>query len=207
MAMYLSNIFGCFSECSPESERYICDGNVCVLKKQKENIGKQTLSNGNKPKQSLRISFARKRCAACKNQRRRCPSDCIFAPYFPANDPQRFACVHRIYGGSNVGKMLQQIPPYLRDQVANTLYYEAQCRIQDPVYGCVGIISKLSQEINIEIALAQIQTQIDCHKLQVQQPKVELNLNVLPTIEAESNFDVLQGQNSSAPEYQFPWFN
>jgi len=47
------------------------------------------------------------RCAACKNQRRRCPSDCIFSPYFPANDPQRFASVHKIYGGSNVGKMLQ----------------------------------------------------------------------------------------------------
>ncbi|KAL2316745.1 hypothetical protein Fmac_030621 [Flemingia macrophylla] len=152
------------------------------------------------------------RCAACKNQRRRCPSDCIFAPYFPANDPQRFACVHRIYGGSNVGKMLQQIPPCLRDQAANTLYYEAQCRILDPVYGCVGIISKLSQEIqNTEIALAQIQTQIDCHKLQVQQPKDELNFNVLSTIEAESSFDVLQGQNRSAPEYQlpsqFPCFN
>jgi hypothetical protein len=47
------------------------------------------------------------RCAACKNQRRRCPSDCIFSPYFPANDPQRFAYVHKIYGGSNVGKMLK----------------------------------------------------------------------------------------------------
>jgi hypothetical protein len=35
------------------------------------------------------------------------PSDCIFSPYFPANDPQRFAYVHKIYGGSNVGKMLQ----------------------------------------------------------------------------------------------------
>ena len=49
------------------------------------------------------------RCAACKNQRRRCPPDCIFSPYFPANDPQRFECVHKIYGGSNVGKMLQVI--------------------------------------------------------------------------------------------------
>lgn len=49
------------------------------------------------------------RCAACKYLRRRCPSHCIFSPYFPPNDPQRFACVHRIYGASNVGKMLQVI--------------------------------------------------------------------------------------------------
>lgn len=47
------------------------------------------------------------RCAACRYLRRRCPSDCIFAPYFPPNNPQRFASVHRIYGASNVARMLQ----------------------------------------------------------------------------------------------------
>ncbi|XP_027333679.1 LOB domain-containing protein 23-like [Abrus precatorius] len=152
------------------------------------------------------------RCAACKSQRRRCPSDCIFSPYFPANDPQRFACVHRIYGGSNVGKMLQQIPPYLREQAANSLYFEAQCRIQDPVYGCAGIISKLSQQIHsTEIALAKIQTQIAYHKLQIPRTEIESNFNVLSTIEAESNLDVLPPQSSSMGEFQWPlqasWFN
>lgn len=49
------------------------------------------------------------RCAACKYLRRRCPSDCIFFPYFPPNNPERFASVHRIYGASNVAKMLQVI--------------------------------------------------------------------------------------------------
>lgn len=47
------------------------------------------------------------RCAACKYLRRRCPKDCIFSPYFPPNNPHRFASVHRIFGASNVGKMLQ----------------------------------------------------------------------------------------------------
>lgn len=47
------------------------------------------------------------RCAACKYLRRRCPSDCIFSLYFPPNDPQRFASVHKIYGASNVAKILQ----------------------------------------------------------------------------------------------------
>lgn len=53
------------------------------------------------------------RCAACKHLRRRCPSDCIFAPYFPSNNPSRFAYVHKIYGASNVGKILQVINGYL----------------------------------------------------------------------------------------------
>ncbi|CAI8586883.1 unnamed protein product [Vicia faba] len=66
------------------------------------------------------------RCAACKSQRRKCPSDCIFFPYFPANDPQRFAYVHKIYGGSNVGKMLKQLPYYVREHAANSLYLEAK---------------------------------------------------------------------------------
>ncbi|KAJ9139932.1 hypothetical protein P3X46_030624 [Hevea brasiliensis] len=101
------------------------------------------------------------RCAACKYLRRRCPSDCIFAPYFPSNNPQRFACVHKIYGASNVGKMLQQLPTHKRVQAANSLYYEAQCRIQDPVYGCVGIISLLLQQIhNAENQLAKTQAEI-----------------------------------------------
>lgn len=50
-----------------------------------------------------------RRCAACKYLRRKCPPDCTLSPYFPPNDPQRFACVHRIYGASNVVKMLQVI--------------------------------------------------------------------------------------------------
>jgi len=48
-----------------------------------------------------------RRCAACKYLRRRCPKDCIFAPYFPPSNLERFVCVHKIFGASNVAKMLQ----------------------------------------------------------------------------------------------------
>ncbi|KAK7343663.1 hypothetical protein VNO77_12579 [Canavalia gladiata] len=125
------------------------------------------------------------RCAACKNQRRKCPSDCIFSPYFPPNDPQRYATVHRIYGGSNVGKMLQQIVPNVRAQAADSLYYEAQCRIEDPIYGCHGIISQLVQQIhNTESELAKVQAQISILKLQT------------PQVEYEANFDILFARSS-----------
>ncbi|CAJ2672935.1 unnamed protein product [Trifolium pratense] len=135
------------------------------------------------------------RCAACKSQRRRCPSDCIFSPYFPPNDPQKFASVHRIYGGSNVGKMLQQLPHCVREQAANTLYLEAQCRIQDPVYGCVGIISKLYQQIHeTEVELAKIQTQIAYYKFQNQQFEAESNLSSLAP----------QGNNMEMEHFQWP---
>ncbi|XP_050386250.1 LOB domain-containing protein 24-like [Argentina anserina] len=101
------------------------------------------------------------RCAACRYLRRRCPSDCIFAPYFPPNNPQRFASVHRIYGASNVARMLQQLPFYLRAQAADTLYYEAERRIGDPIYGCVGVISRLHEKIyETECELAKARTDI-----------------------------------------------
>ena len=34
----------------------------------------------------------------------------MFAPYFPADEPQKFANVHKVFGASNVNKMLQVIP-------------------------------------------------------------------------------------------------
>lgn len=47
-------------------------------------------------------------CAACKLLRRRCAAqECVFAPYFPADEPHKFASVHKVFGASNVNKMLQ----------------------------------------------------------------------------------------------------
>ncbi|KAL8233986.1 hypothetical protein R6Q59_020086 [Mikania micrantha] len=98
------------------------------------------------------------RCEVCKCFRRKCPPDCIFAPYFLNDNPQRFDCVHKIYGASNLGKLLQDTPMQLRADAVESLYYEAKCRIQDPVYGCAGIIWSLHQQIQIaqsQLALAR----------------------------------------------------
>ncbi|KAG6392844.1 hypothetical protein SASPL_147072 [Salvia splendens] len=101
------------------------------------------------------------RCAACKHLRRRCLSDCIFAPYFPSNKPRRFEYVHKIYGASNVGKILQDLPVRCRGEAAETLWYEAYCRIKDPVYGCAGMVSVLHQQLNVaECQLATVKAEV-----------------------------------------------
>ncbi|KAL6127774.1 hypothetical protein ACLB2K_071137 [Fragaria x ananassa] len=104
------------------------------------------------------------RCAACKYLRKACPEECIFAPYFPSNKPQRFENVHRIYGAKNVATMLKELEPlqpYFRAQAVDTLCYEAESRIQNPVYGCVAIIFHLQQQIhNIESELAKLRAEI-----------------------------------------------
>ncbi|CAM6014362.1 unnamed protein product, partial [Sphagnum balticum] len=85
-------------------------------------------------------------CAACKLLRRRCAQECPFSPYFSPHEPQKFACVHKIFGASNVSKMLMEVPESQRADTASSLVYEANARIRDPVYGCMGAISALQQQ-------------------------------------------------------------
>ncbi|KAL0914497.1 hypothetical protein M5K25_014846 [Dendrobium thyrsiflorum] len=97
-------------------------------------------------------------CAACKLLRRRCVQDCIFAPYFPADEPQKFATVHKVFGASNVSKLLQELSTVQRSDAVSSLVYEANARVRDPVYGCVASISSLQRQINLlhaQLALAQ----------------------------------------------------
>ncbi|XP_061373534.1 LOB domain-containing protein 25 [Gastrolobium bilobum] len=92
-------------------------------------------------------SYSKSPCAACKFLRRKCMPDCIFAPYFPQEEPQKFANVHKIFGASNVTKLLNEVQPNLRQDAMNSLAYEAEARIKDPVYGCLGVIPVLQRKI------------------------------------------------------------
>ncbi|XVE56324.1 hypothetical protein DITRI_Ditri04bG0000600 [Diplodiscus trichospermus] len=86
-------------------------------------------------------------CAACKLLRRKCMPGCIFAPYFPPEEPQKFVNVHKIFGASNVTKLLNELLPHQREDAVNSLAYEAEARVRDPVYGCVGAISFLQRQV------------------------------------------------------------
>ena len=86
-------------------------------------------------------------CAACKFLRRKCQPDCVFAPYFPPDNRQKFVHVHRVFGASNVTKLLNELHPFQREDAVNSLAYEADMRLRDPVYGCVGVISILQHNL------------------------------------------------------------
>ncbi|XP_022777103.1 LOB domain-containing protein 24-like [Durio zibethinus] len=138
------------------------------------------------------------RCAACRYLRRRCAEDCILSPYFPYNDPQRFVSVHKIHGASNVTKLLQQLPTHLRAKAADSLYFEAQCRVEDPVYGCVGLIFLLQQQIHsAESELAKTQAEIAVLKSQAQHTQAQ-------PFEAESDVNnLLQEQLDNIANVSF----
>ncbi|KAL3694903.1 hypothetical protein R1sor_008554 [Riccia sorocarpa] len=86
-------------------------------------------------------------CAACKFLRRKCTAECVFAPYFPPDQPHKFANVHKIFGASNITKLLNELPVHQREDAVNSLAYEADARVKDPVYGCVGAISVLQRQV------------------------------------------------------------
>ncbi|KAI9072319.1 hypothetical protein K1719_045717 [Acacia pycnantha] len=84
-------------------------------------------------------------CASCKLRLRGCDTDCIFAPYFPSDDPQKFFAVHKVFGAWKVNKLLEaqlrfshHFPYYLlpTSDAVSSIVYEADAREADPVYGC-----------------------------------------------------------------------
>ncbi|KAL2539948.1 LOB domain-containing protein 21 [Abeliophyllum distichum] len=86
-------------------------------------------------------------CAACKLLKRRCTPSCQFAPYFRSDEPNKFAKVHKVFGASNVSKILNEVPEEQREDAVNSLVYEADVRLKDPVYGCIGAIASLQKKM------------------------------------------------------------
>ncbi|XP_055808060.1 LOB domain-containing protein 1-like [Solanum dulcamara] len=100
-------------------------------------------------------------CAACKILRRRCVEKCVLAPYFPPTDPLKFTIAHRVFGASNINKMLQELPEEQRADAVNSMVYEANARIRDPVYGCAGAICQLQKQISeLQSEFAKAQAEI-----------------------------------------------
>ncbi|GFQ03421.1 LOB domain-containing protein 11 [Phtheirospermum japonicum] len=100
-------------------------------------------------------------CAACKILRRRCIEKCVLAPYFPPTEPLKFTIAHRVFGASNIIKLLQELPESQRADAVTSMVYEANARLRDPVYGCAGAICQLQKQINeLQAELAKAQAEI-----------------------------------------------
>ncbi|XP_010256944.1 PREDICTED: LOB domain-containing protein 15 [Nelumbo nucifera] len=118
-------------------------------------------------------------CAACKLLRRRCAQECPFSPYFSPHEPQKFASVHKVFGASNVSKMLMEVPESQRADAANSLVYEANVRLRDPVYGCMGAISALQQQVqSLQAELNAVRAEILKYKYR------ETSASIIPSSHA-----------------------
>ncbi|CAH2063707.1 unnamed protein product [Thlaspi arvense] len=103
-------------------------------------------------------------CGACKFLRRKCAKGCVFAPYFcHEQGASHFAAIHKVFGASNASKLLSHLPTGDRCEAAITISYEAQARLQDPIYGCVSHIFALQQQV------VNLQAQLEILKQQAAQ--------------------------------------
>ncbi|CAL4937653.1 unnamed protein product [Urochloa decumbens] len=100
-------------------------------------------------------------CGACKFLRRKCVRGCVFAPYFcHEQGAAHFAAIHKVFGASNVSKLLAHLPLADRAEAAVTISYEAQARLRDPIYGCVAHIFALQQQVmTLQAQLASLKAQ------------------------------------------------
>lgn len=88
-------------------------------------------------------------CGACKFLRRKCAKSCVFAPYFSSDEmgTRNFGTIHKVFGASNFSKLLMDLPVQKRYDAVVSVLYEAEARLQDPVYGCVSHIYALQQQV------------------------------------------------------------
>ncbi|CAM8881721.1 unnamed protein product [Rhodiola kirilowii] len=131
-------------------------------------------------------------CAACKLLRRRCAEECPFSPYFSPHEPHRFLAVHKVFGASNVSKLLMEVPENQRADAANSLVYEANVRIRDPVYGCMGAIAALQQQLHsLQAQLEAVRAEILKHDIMRSQaastPTITSNNSTITGAAASSN--------------------
>ena len=68
----------------------------------------------------------------------------------------------------------QEVPESQRADAANSLVYEANVRLSDPVYGCMGAISALQQQVqSLQAELNAVRTEILKYKYR--------EANIIPT--------------------------
>ncbi|CAH2069098.1 unnamed protein product [Thlaspi arvense] len=101
-------------------------------------------------------------CGACKFLRRKCVAGCIFAPYFDSEQgAAHFAAVHKVFGASNVSKLLHHVPEHKRPDAVVSICFEAQARLRDPIYGCVSHIVSLQQQVvSLQTELSYVQAHL-----------------------------------------------
>ncbi|XP_076933984.1 uncharacterized protein LOC143600078 [Bidens hawaiensis] len=134
-------------------------------------------------------------CGACKFLRRKCIKGCVFAPYFcHEQGATHFAAIHKVFGASNASKLLAHLPVCDRSEAAVTIVYEAQARLQDPIYGCVSHIFSLQQQVvSLQSQIASLKEQIghrqvNVNPINMRHPSYQQTLDVKNQFQESENY-------------------
>ncbi|XP_075499583.1 LOB domain-containing protein 2 [Primulina tabacum] len=88
-------------------------------------------------------------CSSCKHQRKKCTDKCILAPFFPATKALEFQAVHKVFGVSNVTKIVTNLKEEDRKIAVDSLVWEALCRQKDPVLGPYADYRRVCEELRL----------------------------------------------------------
>lgn len=86
-------------------------------------------------------------CAACKYQRRKCAPNCSLAPYFPADRQKDFLNAQKLFGVSNIKKILKNVKQNEKEAATRSIIFQANMRAIHPVGGCCHVIKELESYI------------------------------------------------------------
>ncbi|KAK1388858.1 LOB domain-containing protein [Heracleum sosnowskyi] len=87
-------------------------------------------------------------CAACRHQRKKCTENCVLAPYFTIEKNKEFQAVHKLFGVSNVAKIVKSLDLEDRQRAVDSLVWEATCRQNDPILGSYAEFKRVSEELD-----------------------------------------------------------
>ncbi|GLJ17658.1 hypothetical protein SUGI_0307720 [Cryptomeria japonica] len=133
-------------------------------------------------------------CAPCRVQRKKCAEECILAPYFPPDDPDKFAIVQRVFGTGHIIKLLQGLEAEKRADAVNSIVYEASARLKDPVHGCAKEIDQLQKQI------AGLESQLAVKQAELKDMRSEYDNLVLLVGTASLDSQLVQYPTFSAPQ-------
>ncbi|KAL9660903.1 hypothetical protein QQ045_025722 [Rhodiola kirilowii] len=138
-------------------------------------------------------------CAACKYQRRKCEPNCILSPYFPHNRQAQFLNAHKLFGVSNITKIIRNLSPADKDQAMKTIIFQSDVRANDPVGGCHRII----RELQFMIEYYQAELDIVLHQLSIcraQQVQAQAAQGQVQTTD-KADQQVHQDDHQQQPQY------
>lgn len=147
---------------------------------------------------SSRISNGTQACAACKYQRRKCASDCALAPYFPHDRQRQFLNAHKLFGVSNITKIIRNLSPPDKDIAMRTIIYQSDARAKDPVGGCYRIIRELQYQIAyFKAELDVVIQQLELCKAQVYHQQQQQQLYPGDGVDHNNNNELVTCDNNN----------
>ena len=98
---------------------------------------------------------------------------------------------------------MQELAVHQRGDAVSSLVYEANARMRDPVYGCVGAISYLQNQVSqLQMQLAVAQTEILC--IQMNQDPSNVETQAQNNYEPDDKSFIFQNNISQHQYLNFP---